>query len=408
MRICILTTLHNADDDLVFYKHTRSLAKRYKDIIVVAPESRRPQGPAADSVGFRWLGASAQPVGRVRRLAQALREVRRIAPDVCHFYDLDLVTLVPWLRRIGRVALVYDALEAWPERMLCTRKVPRGMRTLLAKATDVVEKRMARECFRVITADDATAADFEKRGIRTTTLFNFPPLSLFQPEPPALPQIRQRYRGRVIGLYHGTMTEDRGLFQMLRATPLVVAQERSFLLMLIGLGEGALRRRAMELIRALHIENHVEILAWIRHTDMAAYIGAARVGLAPLQPIPKYYKNIPQKIFEYMACGVPVLGSDLPTIAPFVAKAGAGLVADCTRPERLAEGILRVVENEADWLRMSQNGRHAFLTEYNWEAMETRLFRVYDELENRLGVSGKHLPEREPATLCSPLLSAPE
>jgi glycosyltransferase involved in cell wall biosynthesis len=392
MRICILTTLHNADDDLVFYKHTRSLAKRYQDITVVAPVSKRPLGPEADSVQFRWLTASASPLGRVRRLVQAAREVRRLSPDICHFYDLDVIAIVPWLRGNCTLAPVYDALEAWPERMRCARKIPRGMHMLTARGTDVIEKWMARDCFRVITADDATAADFKKRGIRTTTLFNFPPRSLFEPVPPASREIQQRYHGRLIGLYHGSMAEDRGLFQMLQATPLVAARQSSFLLLLIGLADGALKRRATSLIRRLHIEDHVEIVSWVPHTDIVAYLRAARVGLAPLQPIPKYFKNIPQKIFEYMACGVPILGSDLPTITPFVMNAGAGMVTDCTRPEPLADGILRILNDEAAWLRMSRNGRQAFLTEYNWEVMEQRLFTVYEDLESHLHRQGTPVP----------------
>ena len=43
--------------------------------------------------------------------------------------------------------------------------------------------------------------------------------------------------------------------------------------------------------------------------------------------------------------------------------------------------ILSILENELLWQTMSKNGRRAFLTEYNWEAMEKRLFTCYEQLE---------------------------
>jgi len=350
----------------LYYKHAKSLAKRYKDITLVAPQSRPPDDAYTGTIKLRWLNPSSTPFHRLVRLFQAVREVRRISPDICHFYDLDILAIVPWLSRICTVPPVYDALEAWPERMLCSEAIPRFLRPLAARCTDVVEKRMARRCCLVLTADEATANDFERRGIKTQTLFNFPPLSLFEPEPASLSEIRQRYKARTIAIYHGSMTEDRGLFHMLRATQLVAAQENAFLLMLIGLADGELKRRTISLIHELQIDDHVEILPWIPHVDIAAYIRMAKVGLAPLQPIPKYYKNIPQKIFEYMACGVPVVGSNLPTIAPFLRKTEAGLVVDCTRPDLLAEGIMSILGNDFARQSMGRKGRRAFRRYVVW------------------------------------------
>jgi glycosyltransferase involved in cell wall biosynthesis len=398
MRICLLTTLHSVDDDVVYYKHAKSLAKRFRDITLIAPKSKLPANAEDGAIKFRWLNPGHSPLDRPWRLVQAMREVRRLRPDLCHFYDLDVLGIVPWLRQICKAGLIYSALEAWPERMLCAQKIPKCLRPMASWCTDVMEKRIARWCSLVLTADEATARDFAGRVTKAQTLFNFPPLALFDPEVKLAAQVPQRYQTRTIAIYHGTMTEDRGLFHMLRATRLVATQKQAFLLMLIGLQEGDLKRRALALIDELKIGDHVEIMPWIPHVQMAAYLRMAKVGLAPLQPIPKYYKNIPQKIFEYMACGVPVIGADLPTIAPFVRRADAGVVVDCVRPELLANAIMRLLEDDLAWNKMSQNGRRAFIAEYNWESMEKRLFSCYEELQRRW--SGE--PERASVAISEP------
>jgi glycosyltransferase involved in cell wall biosynthesis len=108
------------------------------------------------------------------------------------------------------------------------------------------------------------------------------------------------------------------------------------------------------------------------------------LGLVPLQPTEKYMRNIPIKVFEYMACGLPVLGADLPPIARYIEESGAGRVYDSTSVESLAANVLDMLANEAELARMSKNGLRAVRERWNWERMEARLLEAYDELDAQI------------------------
>lgn len=382
MKVCLLTTRHALDDDLIYFRHARSLAKRYAPVWLVGPGKERSCDDTQDgaSVCRRAISDAAGSLGRVRRMVAALRTVKQLRPDVCHFYDPELLLVVPLLRRICSKGVIYDALEAYPEAVLARDGIPSSLRRTVARGVDWLEKRLARGCVRIFTADEATARDFANRGLEAVCLFNYPPKALFAV--PAVPAADEgaAVAGPPTGIYVGSMSPERGLFKMIEATALVRRQEARFRLLLIGLRDGPLRRAAEDLVRRYRVGEGVEMLPWIPHEQVRAYVAGAKVGLAPLQPIAKYHKNIPQKIFEYMACGIPIVGSNLPTIAPFIEAGRCGVVTDCTRADLLAQAILRVLGDDKSWREMSRNGRLAFESKYNWENMEPRLWAAYQDL----------------------------
>lgn len=383
MSICLLTTRHALFDDLIYFRHARSLAKRYRRVSLVGPDeggsAASENGPS--TVQLIRITTARGWLGRFKRICAALGALKRLAPDVCHIYDPELLALLPVLRRYCRIGVVYDALEAYPEAALARSGVPTQLKRGLAWAVDVFEKRMARMAVKVFTADEATAADFTRRGIPAVCLFNFPPKSLYDSTASPYPMHATSFRGRAAAIYVGSMSPDRGLFKMIEATALVRKAAGDFTLILIGLKDGPLLEKARQCIEQCSVTQGVHIVPWIPHEQVRSYIEAATLGLAPLQSIPKYYKNIPQKIFEYMACGVPVVGANLPTIAPFIQSSGCGVVADCTRPDALAAAILSLLADEDARKQMGASGKSAFLHQYNWENMEPRLWAAYDDLE---------------------------
>jgi glycosyltransferase involved in cell wall biosynthesis len=89
----------------------------------------------------------------------------------------------------------------------------------------------------------------------------------------------------------------------------------------------------------------------------------------------------PQKLFEALAAGVPVVASDLPGMADVVRATDAGVLCDPTSPASIAAAIRQVLDQPpADLAAMRERAKRAAHDTYNWDRQVTTLFEVYRRL----------------------------
>jgi glycosyltransferase involved in cell wall biosynthesis len=89
---------------------------------------------------------------------------------------------------------------------------------------------------------------------------------------------------------------------------------------------------------------------------------------------------MPWKLFESMACGVPVLVGQGSSRAKFVEKYGCGVVLQNDAPAFVAEAIGSLAEDPARHQQMSTAGKQLAASEFNWEVMSNKLIRIYEAL----------------------------
>ncbi len=381
MKIAVVTTGHRPDDDRIYFKEIASLLTKYPRIDLVAPTAPDENYDLAPGVALHPLPRRGGVAGRLLTAVRAARAVIHLDPDICHFHDLDFVPMIPFVRRFSKAKIVYDVHEVYPERMLISNKIPRWSRRPAARMVDWFEKAFSRGCALVVAAVEPIADRFRSIGVPTLTVFNYPRLSLFAAHARPAEQLSRAFAGRRILIYQGTMGRDRGLFHMLDGMRLLKAEVPEALLLLIGLNDPGLRAQADDQIRRDGLESFVRIVPWVPHAEIAGYMALAEIGLVPLQPSEKNKKSLPIKVFEYMACGVPLLAADLPSTEPYIVESGAGAIYDSTNAEAFAREARRLLENLAGRDAMSKAGREAVASRWNWEEMEKRLLAAYAELE---------------------------
>jgi glycosyltransferase involved in cell wall biosynthesis len=386
MRICVVTTLHEPKDDRIYYKEVLSLRKRYRDITLVAPRSSPTDEPLAPGVRFVPLSRRRGLTWRLLRLPEALVKICRLRPDVCHLHDFDLVALIPFLRVLTGAKLVYDVHEIFPEHVRSSFSNRPWLGSFLARCVEWLEYKLAGKCHVVLTVVDYQTHRFQEAGVRAIAIYNYP-----------RPELLKRGRaprygpksldGRPVLLFHGAMNRGRGLFDMLAAIGLVRQSIPEVLLLLIGFLSEQDRDEANRVTGELHVEGNVQIVQHVDHGQIADWLSQATIGLVPTRPIVAYHHALPIKLFEFMIAEVPVLAANLPGIAPYVRTSGAGLLFESGNPVSLAEGICRMLTDEAGLRRMGENGRRAVEEKWNWGKMEERLFEVYGELD---ALTGRH------------------
>jgi glycosyltransferase involved in cell wall biosynthesis len=128
------------------------------------------------------------------------------------------------------------------------------------------------------------------------------------------------------------------------------------------------------------LKDTVDLIGSVRHADVPEWIARANVGIVALQATSQYRKGIPTKLFEYMACGIPVVASDLPATRRFMDPASCGFLVEPSNPQQYADAITYLLDHQEEAKRMGENGQQAVRKVYHWKYEEEKLLALYQSI----------------------------
>ncbi len=135
------------------------------------------------------------------------------------------------------------------------------------------------------------------------------------------------------------------------------------------------------------------VLPAVTPAELVDWTASSDVMVMAIQPTTVNHRfTTPQKLFEAIAAGVPVVASDLPGMATIVRESGVGELCDPTSPASIAAGIRRIVGRPAaERAALRAHVLTVARERYNWEAQLSTLFGMYGEL------APPPVPRAEPA-----------
>src|SRR5690606_21589492 len=110
-------------------------------------------------------------------------------------------------------------------------------------------------------------------------------------------------------------------------------------------------------IRAAPGWKKVEALGFLDRSQVAKVLARSVAGLVTFLPAPNHIDAQPNKMFEYMSAGVPVIASDFPLWREIIEGNGCGICVDPLRPREIAQAIDYLIANPEEARRMGNNGR---------------------------------------------------
>ena len=317
-----------------------------------------------------------------RWISHLIDAARQHRADLIMVRDLPLAPTALWVARYLGLPVVLDMAENYPAMI---RDI---WRTGRARPLDVfvrnpslialVERYVLPRMDHVITVVQESSDRVEALGVpteRITCVSNRPPATRVQEAAPKRPPST----GPVRFTYLGLMEMPRGIVDVLEATALLERDAAPIQVDLIGDGRdlALFQTRAKDLGLA---PPTLRFLGRLENRDALREVAAADVGLVPHHADEAWNTTIPNKLFDYMAAGLPVITSDAVPAARVVRETGAGLVyrsqdmADLARCMRaLADPELRA--------RLGAAGRRAIRTRHNWEADTIALLGVVRRLD---------------------------
>src|SRR5205085_1270352 len=139
---------------------------------------------------------------------------------------------------------------------------------------------------------------------------------------------------RKIVLYQGWMAEGRGLENLVRAAPLLAGDA---VVVLMGYGD---YQAALARLAGAEGAGRVFFLPAVPQRDLLAYCASADVGIIPYQAVDlNNYFTSPNKLFDFIQAGAPIVGSDFPFLRQVIVTHDLGVVAKLDSPAAYAAAL---------------------------------------------------------------------
>lgn len=326
--------------------------------------------------GLRFHSISADPgrpplrdqPPRYRRLA---RRARELDADLYHLHDPHLIPLGLELQQRG-ARVVYDVHEHYPLKALGRREYTAARRHAKALSWRIAEAAARNRFDGFVCASSAVASRFPDE--RTIVLNNFPSLREFAgfgaPAPERPP----------VALYVGWMRESRGFFELIDV-PAHLAERHGVRLRIVG---GVRPPGLADRVGALPWSDRIEMLGPQSRERTLAALRTATLGIAMERPRFNAFEGWRMnKLFEYMAAGLPVVMPDAPRWTEIIDRFGCGVAARIDDPRSIAAAIDGLASDPGRAAELGRSGRRAVLEELNWERQAPRLLSLYSRLVGR-------------------------
>lgn len=319
--------------------------------------------------GVRILDVG-RPNGRLDRMIGATRRVLKQAvaldADIYHLHDPELLPAGLALKRRGK-RVVFDAHEDLPRQLLSKPYLhPRARRPLSALAGGF-ERFACRRLTHVIAATPAIRDKFVAMGVAATDINNFPLPGELEADVAWSDKAAQV-------CYVGGITAIRGIRQVVAAMALCRPGVR---LDLVG---GFAERSVRGEVGALPGWAGVNELGFLSRPQVREVLGRSMAGIVTFLPVPNHIDAQPNKMFEYMSAGLPVIASHFPLWREIIEGNECGICVDPLEPAAIAAAIDRLVDDPDLARRMGENGRAAVRERYNWTIEERKLLELYEQL----------------------------
>lgn len=366
-KIFVVTTVHGRYDVRIFLKQCRSLVSRGHDVILVVQDGKGNE----ERDGVKFLDLGLPPANRMRRIIfspwRAYRFLRSVSADVIHFHDPELLP-VAFLLKTRKRHVIYDSHEDFPRQVLSKHWIHPVLRKLISILFESFEDFVARRLDAIVCATPYIAKRFKLGNPNSIDVNNFPILEEF-----LLPEHQQRHPTHRTVCYIGAMTRERGISELIESLEIL----RDVTLIMCGPFESP--AYANELM-AMPGWQFVDYRGIVGRDEVARIMGRSVVGVVTYLPGPNHNDSQPNKMFEYMSAGLPLIASHFPLWRQIVEESQCGLCVDPSSPVEIADAMASLLSNEALCREMGNAGRVTVTNKYNWSNEAEKLSGLYRQI----------------------------
>ncbi|MDX9757875.1 MAG: glycosyltransferase [Bacteroidota bacterium] len=315
------------------------------------PERKRGETGEYDVITIPMHGSLRRALPRFWRQCNLVS--RRLAADTCVAADLYSLPGAARGCRGRNARLIYDARE------LYSAIAALQGRGLMQRFWTTVERRVAARADIVLTVNASIAAILRHRFRDVRVVRNVPDFSAPAPSQRLRETIGCSSDRRIL-LSQGGLQRGRGALPLVELMPDLPDCE------LVFLGDGPLRDDILAAAAINGVSDRVHLIPAVPSSDLPHWTASADLGLCMIENLGRsYYLSLPNKLFEYLACGVPVVGSDFPEIGAVLRETGAGIAVDPTDRQLVLRAIRTLLDDPTRYARARESAQTASF-HYHW------------------------------------------
>lgn len=368
MKVCHITSAHTRYDIRIFRKECVSLAAAGYNVYFIVNDELE------DEVkdGVKIISLNRRPSNRINRALKIVnclyKKALSVDADIYHVHDPELLRISVKLAKKGK-KVIFDSHEFTAIQILTKQYFPIFARKIISYCYKRYEVAALNKLSGLVYPClwDGETDFFSDVHIPKVMIGNYPIKKTLDE---LIVDNSLKKKKNMTICYAGGISESRGIFHMVKACAILRKK-------LILIGE--MPEKVRSKLETMPEFESVEYIGKLPHNDAIKKMNECSIGLCILQNKGQYSHlgNLPTKVYEYMALGLPVVLSDFPYNRKILKKYKFGLAVNPDNDSEIAEAINEILNNQIEAEQMSVEGKKAISQEMNWESESIILLDFY-------------------------------
>jgi glycosyltransferase involved in cell wall biosynthesis len=248
----------------------------------------------------------------------------------------------------------------------------------IQKIVRIIEKIILKRADKIVAVSHSikrimeTEYDIESKNI--TVIQNGANTDLFKPmdTKEVRKELNFNRNANYVG-FSGSFASWHGLEDLVKSAPLILKEVVSTKFLLVGAGKR--KEQIVQMVNDLNLTDNFIFINKISYEEVPKYVNAFDVCVILKK---KDIPGSPLKLWEYMACGKPVIATNTEDFKA-LEEYNAGILVDPEKPEEVADAIITLLENRELREEMGKNGRKYVVENRSWESVAREVEKVMRE-----------------------------
>lgn len=319
-------------------------------------------------------------------LVFANRIIKDEGIDLIIVRDLPLILVGLTIKKIYNIPVILDMAENYPGlyRFGIEKWNLNAYKSFLVRnhlLVEYIERFAVKKVDHILVVIKESARRLIEMGVneeKISIVSNTPVLDIFKEK---IYYKKNKKMKKLQLIYVGFIQKERGLETVIHALKRV--RERiNCLIKFIIIGNGKYLEQLKMLVKEQSIDDIVEFKDWMKNTLIPQYIYESYIGVIPHTKTEHSETTIPNKLFDFMACGKPVIVSDAKPLKRIVEEEKCGLVFESGNVDSFVNAVTQLINNPSMAQEIGKRGVEAVKRRYNWEYDSFVLKEVIERFKN--------------------------
>ncbi len=302
--------------------------------------------------------------------------------DAVHFHDLPICILLSYVKKNFKKKCVADMHENYPYLVASQGYMNKWWSKYIFPLGKWFEneKLWLNEADAVVCVADEMKTRLKEiidNKIEVYTVPNTFNFNTFLINRQSVSGLKEKVAGKFVVSYIGGIDAVRGVNYLIDAAKILKSKIDNLLVLVVG--GGSILPDLMQHAKSQGVEDIVVFEGHKPANQLVSFIGATDVCIIPHVRSVQTDNSSPNKLFQYMYFGKPIISSNCTSIEKIIREENCGLIFEDRNAEELAKQIQILYENGMLKQQMGENGKNAVMQKYNWDATVKPLLNLYNQ-----------------------------